>query len=92
MERETIKQIVTMKEYPYISIIFLEFWREQKYIEDDILIITSVTECDSVYDVRFIKESWSYEAMLDLPISYYKRRLRHYKSIEREIKLKELGI
>ena len=92
MERETIKQIVTMKEYPYILIIFLEFWREQKYIEDDILIITSVTERDSVYDVRFIKESWSFEAMLDLPISYYKRRLRHYKSIEREMKLKELGI
>ena len=81
-----------MKEYPYILIIFLEFWREQKYIEDDILIITSVTERDSVYGVRFIKESWSFEAMLDLPISYYKRRLRHYKSIEREIKLKELGI
>ena len=56
-----------MKEYPYILIIFLEFWREQKYMEDDILIITSVTECDSVYDVRFIKESWSGEAMLDLP-------------------------
>ena len=58
-----------MKEYPYILIIFLEFWREQKYIEDDILIITGVTECDDVgvYGVRFIKESWSGEAMLDLP-------------------------
>lgn len=83
-----------MKEYPYIFIIFLEFWREQKYHEGDILIITGVTECDDVgvYGVRFIKEGWSGEGMLDLPISYYKRRLRHYKSIEREMKLKELGI
>lgn len=82
-----------MKEYPYILIIFLEFWREQKLLEGDMLIITGVDECDRVYSVRFIKESWSGgERMLDLPISYYKKRLRHYRSIEREIKLKELGI
>ena len=95
MERETIKRIVTMKEYPYITIILYEFWKNMRehLIEDELFIITSVTEWDSVYDVRFTKESWrGGERMLDLPISYYKRRLRHYKSIEREIKLKELGI
>lgn len=84
-----------MKEYPYISIIFLEFWANMRkeLLEGDMLVITGVDECDRVYDVRFMKESWSGgERMLDLPISYYKKRLSHYRSIEREIKLKELGI
>ena len=84
-----------MKEYPYITIILLEFWynmREQ-LLEEDLFIITSITECDRVYNVRFIKESWSGgERMLDLPIKYYKQRLMHYKSIERDNKLKELGL
>lgn len=84
-----------MKEYPYISIILLEFWfnMRQQLLENDLFVITSITEWDGVYSVRFIKESWSGgERMLDLPINYYKRRLRHYKSIRREMKLKELGI
>lgn len=103
MERETIKRIVTMKEYPYISIILLEFWfnMREDLLKEDMFVITGVSfRCFSsdhdrvgVYGVRFMKESWSGgERMLDLPINYYKRRLRHYKSIEREIKLKELGI
>ena len=82
-----------MKEYPYITIILLEFWynmREQ-LLEEDLFIITSITECDRVYNVRFIKESWSGgERMLDLPINYYKQRLSHYKSLERDEKLKQL--
>ncbi len=86
-----------MKEYPYISIILLDFWfnMREDLLKEDMFVITGVSEHDGVgvYDVRFIKESWSGgERMLDLPINYYKRRLRHYKSIEREIKLKELGI
>lgn len=83
-----------MKEYPYISIILLEFWFNMRVglLKEDMFVITSVSEHDGVYGVFLMKESWSGERMLDLPISYYKRRLRHYKSIEREIKLKELGI
>lgn len=84
-----------MKDYPYITIILLEFWfnmREQ-LLEEDLFIITSITECDGVYNVRFIKESWSGgERMLDLPIKYYKQRLNHYKSLERDNKLKQLGL
>ena len=84
-----------MKEYPHISIILLEFWfnMREDLLKGDMFVITGVSEHDRVYGVRFMKESWSGgERMLDLPINYYKRRLRHYKSIEREMKLKELGI
>lgn len=84
-----------MKEYPYISIALLEFWFNMRddLLKKDMFVITGVEEHDGVYDVRFMKESWSGgERMLDLPIIYYKRRLRYYKSIEREMKLKELGI
>jgi hypothetical protein len=45
-----------------------------------------------VYGVRFIKEKWNSERMLDLPVKYYKERLKYYKSIERDIKLNKLGI
>ena len=83
-----------MKEYPYISIILLEFWSNMRegLLEGDMFVITGVSERDGVYGVRFIKESWRDERMLDLPISYYKRRLRYYRSIEREIRLREIGI
>ena len=83
-----------MKEYPYISIILLEFWSNMRegLLEGDMFVITGVSERDGVYGVRFIKESWRGERMLDLPISYYKRRLRYYRSIEREIRLREIGI
>lgn len=84
-----------MKEYPYISIILLEFWSNMRedLLKEDMFVITVVYEHDGVYGVRFMKESWrGGERMLDLPISYYKRRLRYYRSIEREIRLREIGI
>lgn len=84
-----------MKEYPYISIILVEFWSNMRedLLKEDMFVITGVSERDGVYGVRFIKESWRCsERMLDLPISYYKRRLSRYRSLEREIRLREIGI
>lgn len=81
-----------MKEYPYISIILYEFWSNMRenLIEDEMFIVTNVYEVDSVYGVRFIKEKWNSERMLDLPVKYYNDRLRYYKSIERDKKITNL--
>ena len=84
-----------MKEYPYISIILLEFWSNMRedLLKGDMFVITDVYEHDRVYGVRFIKESWQGgERMLDLPIAFYKKRLSRYRSVEREIRLREIGI
>lgn len=86
-----------MKEYPYISIILLEFWSNMRedLLKGDMFVITGVTECDGVgvYGVRFIKESWNGgERMLDLPMAFYKKRLSRYRSVERDIRLREIGI
>jgi len=83
-----------MKEYPYIGIILYEFWvnMREDLIEGEMFFVTNVYEENGVYGVRFIKEKWNSERMLDLPVNYYKERLRYYKSIERNIKLKELGL
>ena len=83
-----------MKEYPYISIILYEYWtiKRKSLIEEEMFTITGVAEVDRVYGVRFMKTAWEGEHMLDLPVEYYKERLRHYTSLEREGKLKELGI
>jgi hypothetical protein len=85
-----------MKEYPYISIILLEFWRilREELLEGDMFVITGVAEHDGVYGVRFMKESWQEEEerMLDLPVAFYKKRLSRYRSVEREIRLREIGI
>lgn len=84
-----------MKEYPYISIILLEFWRlmREDLLEGDMFVITGVSEHDGVYGVRFMKESWrGGERMLDLPADFYKKRLSRYRSVEREIRLREIGI
>jgi hypothetical protein len=83
-----------MKEYPYIGIILYEFWvnMREDLIEGEMFFVTNVYEEKSLYGVRFIKEKWNSERMLDLPIKYYKERLRYYKSLERNIKLKELGL
>jgi hypothetical protein len=85
-----------MKDYPYIKIILIEFWEKKRefLIENDIINITAVhrSNYDNILGVNFIKEDWNMERMLDLPVSYYEKRLKHYKSVERELKLKELGI
>jgi hypothetical protein len=83
-----------MKEYPYIGIILYEFYvnMREDLIEDEMFIVTNVYEVDGVYGVRFIKENWCSDHMLDLPVKYYKERLNYYKSIERDIKLNKLGI
>jgi hypothetical protein len=90
-----------MKEYPYIGIILYEFYETMRedLIKDEMFFVTNVYEepknyspGHGVYGVRFIKEKWNSERMLDLPVKYYKERLSHYKSIERNIKLNELGI
>jgi hypothetical protein len=40
-----------------------------------------------------MKESWrGGERMLDLPTAFYKKRLRLYRSVEREIRLRDIGI
>jgi len=83
-----------MKEYPYIGIILYEFYKNLRVdlIESEMFFVTNVYKEGSVYGVRFIKEKWNSERMLDLPVEYYNERLNYYKSIERDIKLKELGI
>jgi hypothetical protein len=91
-----------MKEYPYIGIILYEFYKTMRVdlIEDEMFFVTNVYEEPKlnnffehgVYGVRFIKEKWNSERMLDLPVKYYKERLNYYKSIERNIKLNKLGI
>ncbi len=83
-----------MKEYPYIGIILYEFWvnMREDLIEGEMFFVTNVYEEKGLYGVRFIKDKWNSERMLDLPIKYYKERLRYYKSIERNIRLEELGL
>jgi hypothetical protein len=84
-----------MKEYPYISIILLEFWSNMRedLLKEDMFVITGVEEHDGVYGVRFMKESWrGGERMLDLPTAFYKKRLRLYRSVERDIRLRDIGI
>ena len=85
-----------MKKYPYIKIILFEFWKNKRdfILENEIINITGVFKFDDgkVLGIHFIKDGWHLENMLDLPVSYYNKRLQHYKSIEREFKLKELGL
>jgi hypothetical protein len=83
-----------MKEYPYISIVLYEFYVmiRKILIEDEMFIITGVTEYNGVYGVRFMKSESDKEHMLDLPVDYYKERLRCYKSLERNTKLNKLGV
>jgi hypothetical protein len=96
-----LKKTGNMKEYPYIGIILYEFYETMRkdLIEGEMFFVTNVYEGPKnyspgheVYGVRFIKEKWNSERMLDLPVKYYKERLNYYKSIERNIKLNKLGI
>ena len=72
-----------MKEYPYISIILLEFWfnMRQQLLENDLFVITNITERDGVYSVGFIKESWYNGEDVEIDIQW-----------QRDKKIKELGI
>ena len=85
-----------MRKYPYIKIILFEFWKNKRdfILENEIINITGVFESidGKVLGIHFIKDGWLDGNMLDLPISYYNKRLQHYKSIEREFKLKSIGL